>query len=274
VCGAEPATPDGPPGGPSGACGARTCAGPDPGLPGALGFDVAPLSAPRSQPASETAASQGQGERAHHRHQRVVVVVLPVEPVAPMEPLPLEPLLPAVPELPPLDEPEPPLAPMPDVPPELPEVDGLLPAVLDPLDDGLLLLPEPMAVPLPPAEPDVPLLVEPEAPLVCEPPAAPPEPPPSRPQAASDIVAATTTARAAPREIEEAFIWKLLRLLCEGTEEMAALAACLHSMEPLRPDCRPLLSNSVGQAQGGRKRRAARGRMQLPWARRLPACAP
>jgi hypothetical protein len=102
------------------------------------------------------------------------LVVVPVEPdelEAPMEPLLPEPLEPALlGELEEPDEPEP-LAPM-------------------------LVEPEPE---LPAVE---------EEPPGCELPAV--LLPPSRPQAASDIAAATMTARAVPRERWEAFIWNSL----------------------------------------------------------------
>jgi hypothetical protein len=108
-------------------------------------------------------------------------------------------------------EPDEPEAPIEPVLPELPEL--LLGELLDePLPAAPLLLgdvvdepDEPLAPMLeePEPEPELPAVLE--EPPGCELPAV--LPPPSRPQAASDIAAATMTARAVPRERWEAFIW-------------------------------------------------------------------
>jgi hypothetical protein len=142
----------------------------------------------------------------------VVVVVGLVELDAPIEP---ELLLPAVPE------------------PLVPELLGLVPALLPEELLGDDDEPEPPMVVEPPAEPEAPAVLgvlllpdEPEVPAVLglvpllppavlleEPPGcapAPAVPLVSWPQAASDIAAATMTARAEPRESWEAFIWELL----------------------------------------------------------------
>ena len=109
-------------------------------------------------------------------------------------------------------------------------IEPLLPEPLEPLEPALLgeldepEEPEPLAPMLVEPEPDEPELpVVEEEPPGCELPAV--LPPPSRPQAASDIAAATMTARAVPRERWEAFIWYSL-VGGVRDREMAAHAAC------------------------------------------------
>ena len=108
-------------------------------------------------------------------------------------------------------------------------IEPLLPEPLDPLEPELLGEldepdePEPLAPMLVEPEPEPELPAVEEEPPGCELPAV--LPPPSRPQAASDIAAATMTARAVPRERWEAFIWNSL-VGGVRDREMAAHAAC------------------------------------------------